>query len=985
MDTLDFLRRVLPQSGYKIFGMAKGDVFRHVVVETLEELQELVDLYDTDPSVKAVYHACAGYLEREVLSQKVRNGETVTVSRSRTRENAGYARSFWVDLDVGEDTKTLKKYPTKRDALAAVLMFSDKVGIPRPLVVDSGGGLHCYWPLVQEVSSEHWVKVAQIFKGVLAHHKVLQDPSRTADIASVLRPVGSHNRKNDAARRVKVVLDQQPIDFAAFARPLIVLSKSLNLKPPKTTASTVPSLNSDLIGTRDYPPSSAAEVASKCQALGEVQRTGGDVAEPVWRASLGLIKFAVEGEELAHEWSKGHSGYDPSETQEKMDGWAGGPPTCALFQSYGMCDGCQYAGKITSPIQLGVKLPEPDRVVTPPAPVEVRAHVAEEPENERDGDGNLILPTLPENLFKSFAYRKGTLYIKTEDEDGTPKVVPVCQEFVVPYSIVRPHGESKQGNKAYLKCYRYTLHNTVEEFTIPMAVAATGGKDLVTAFGEVGIVVEGGPMAMYMKGWINHLKSTTNDSLSIERMGWVGRDFVYGANCFRKNRMEPATLAGQLKSMAPSFEPKGDLETWKDLIHQAYGRAGQEQYQFLLACGFGAPLMQFVGDYRGVIVSAVSYKSGQGKTSAQRAAMSIYGEAAKLETAYGRQTTNALYERLGAMGNLPFMIDEVSNIDSGALADMAYAISQGIQKDRLNKSGEVRAQREPWQTLVMTSGNRSLIAALGSGGMQREPEMRRVFEFNFEAVSDLSKREADRIFNDLRDHYGVAGPVYIDYLVKNYDQVRSFVLATSEKITELLNLKREERFWGAAISVAVAGITLANRLGLVTFNAKGMMSWIKQQLEALRASVNDGVGDEYDVIGKLFTDMNFDLYVTHDRGHGRNTQARVERMPRRELVAGRLIRSENMMYLRQEYVKDWCEKHRADMSRIRALLTEKKVLEVHVGAAMNLAVGIPEAAPIRVRPWIINLSMMAALMPGAMPEMETDGEKVVNIRRAGVS
>ncbi len=988
MDTLEFFRRVLPEQGYKVIGVAlpkpyKG--FKHHVEESIEAAAATASRLDGQE--EAVYHACAGFLKPQVTVTRPdhKTGEMVEKAAIRIADNAGWARSFWVDLDVGTSTETLRKYATQREAAADILRVCKEQGIPSPMLVSSGYGVHAYWPLDADLPIHYWFKVACRFKALLAHLNVRQDPSRTADAASVLRPVGSHNRKNGGEKAVKLILDAQPMSLSDFAKPVLEAAKRLGVQD--TIGKKKQALNSDLFGGHDYPPSSAAQAASKCQALAEVRDSGGNVPEPVWRAALGLIKFCTEGEELAHEWSRGHAGYDPYETQEKFERWAGGPATCSLFASHGMCNGCQYAGKITSPIRLGIELPE-----QPPtqAPVQ-RELVAEaapvQPEPERTGDGLLVLPPLPESMRQSFAYRNGTLFFKYEDDEGVPQLLAVCQEYIVPYAVVRPLGDAKQGNKAMLKCWRYTLANTREEITLPFAAMATGGKDLVVAFGEMGIAVEGGPMTKYMKNWIAELKLQSEDSLSVERMGWQGNDFIVGATRYTAEGRAPASLSGQLKSYATAFAPTGTLEDWVRLIDEAYNRPGQEQFQFIMACGFGAALLPFVGDYRGIIVSAVSYKSGQGKTTAQRAAMSIYGDASRLETAFGRQTQNALYEKLGAMGNLPFMIDEVSNIDSATLADMAYAISQGIQKDRLQKDGAMRAQREPWQTLVLTSGNRSLIQALAADGSAREPEMRRIFEFPFQVVSDLPKSKADRIFRELSRHSGVAGPVFVDYIVRNRSTVQALVEAVSDKVNELFALKREERFWGAAITAALAGLQIANKLGLVGFTVKAVTPWVRAQLEDLRGAVLSGSGDEYDLLNRLMVDLNFDLWVTSDHGTRNGRPAHVLREPRRGAVAGRYIVSDDLLLIRPEYVRDWCESKRADHRGLRNFLVEKHCMAP--GTQMpnrDVLAGIANVSPLKGRVWEIKASKLRDLSPEMdLAATEATSAKVVPLRPQEVS
>ena len=62
---------------------------------------------------------------------------------SRKATNAQYMRSFFLDIDCGIS----KDYATKSEALSALQRFCVKLELPSPIVVDSGRGIHVYWPL----------------------------------------------------------------------------------------------------------------------------------------------------------------------------------------------------------------------------------------------------------------------------------------------------------------------------------------------------------------------------------------------------------------------------------------------------------------------------------------------------------------------------------------------------------------------------------------------------------------------------------------------------------------------------------------------------------------------------------------------------------------------------------------------------------------------------------------------------------------------
>jgi hypothetical protein len=99
-------------------------------------------------------------------------------------------------------------------------------------------------------------------------------------------------------------------------------------------------------------------LADKCAQLALLRESGGCLPEPQWFYCLGVPAFCTDGDPKAHEWSsREFENYRQDETQGKLDHWRTktGPTTCERIGSQfpDRCSGCQFKGKITSPIELG--------------------------------------------------------------------------------------------------------------------------------------------------------------------------------------------------------------------------------------------------------------------------------------------------------------------------------------------------------------------------------------------------------------------------------------------------------------------------------------------------------------------------------------------------------------------------------------------------------------------------------------------------------
>lgn len=169
-----FLDHILPPEGFRCGVAIQGKEKRiQRLFSDNSQLATFLDIWDRRGY--DCYHACAVF----------------RTDANRTTRNALGARSFWLDLDVGNDPK---KYPTDIAAIEAIGIFC-KSFIQPTAVVHSGGGVHIYWSLEDMLDPETWRAQATIFKGLCIECGLKADHVRTADISSILRTPGTHNYK----------------------------------------------------------------------------------------------------------------------------------------------------------------------------------------------------------------------------------------------------------------------------------------------------------------------------------------------------------------------------------------------------------------------------------------------------------------------------------------------------------------------------------------------------------------------------------------------------------------------------------------------------------------------------------------------------------------------------------------------------------------------------------------------------------------------
>ena len=306
--------------------------------ESVEKLTEWS--IEQSDSGRNAYMALASYIPHQ---NKKGNGP------GRQGEYAQQVKAYWLDIDCSEEKAAAGDgYATIKEGVKALVGFSEENGLPKPTIVISGGGLHCYWALTDPIDASIWIETANKLHALTKKHGLLADPSRTHDVASVLRPVGTKNFKYDPPILVELRRTSEPIGFDAFK----TLVESALASPKHET-----NANTALAPFQiDYPLADATKIVEQCPNIRAAVKDQAQVSEPWWHGIVGIAKFCDGPDKVAHQWSCKHPDYDNDETQAKLDNWKGtGATLCTTLTDHNpqACATCKHRGKINSPIVLG--------------------------------------------------------------------------------------------------------------------------------------------------------------------------------------------------------------------------------------------------------------------------------------------------------------------------------------------------------------------------------------------------------------------------------------------------------------------------------------------------------------------------------------------------------------------------------------------------------------------------------------------------------
>ena len=200
METKTFLKGVLDGSGHYCVWAFKDD---RTIQKFYDSIDALVDASNNlDEEGYNTYFGLA----------------TFETPQSRKVTNIKSLSSFFLDLDCGEG----KDYPNQKEALVASQVFCKNVGLPKPVMVNSGNGVHVYWALEESIPYDDWYSVALRLKQLCTENNLLADPVVTADGARVLRIPNTHNYKNGNKKQVLFIGNEAitPISFEKFSNLL---------------------------------------------------------------------------------------------------------------------------------------------------------------------------------------------------------------------------------------------------------------------------------------------------------------------------------------------------------------------------------------------------------------------------------------------------------------------------------------------------------------------------------------------------------------------------------------------------------------------------------------------------------------------------------------------------------------------------------------------------------------------------------------------
>jgi hypothetical protein len=833
MDTLRFFQRVLPSEGLYCIASFEGDnpAPRHGYFDSVEKLAQVALALNSRG--QNTYYGISTFTEKRRKQEFVERTKVLAID---------------VDCGIGKNGKP-KPFIDASEGAKALIAFVKDVGLPMPMIVSSGNGLHVYWILDTAIAPEQWKPLASALKAACLDKGFTPDIGVTGDSARILRPIGCVNPKG--GKTAVLLRDAPDVTYNQLWSVLEPFTHGSSYELPAQ-----PTRNSTLLDNlavkHEYQPANAERVVSGCQQIKWGAENQNDVSEPFWWKMMGIAAYCQEPVATAIAWSKDYEHFNESEVTAKIENWkngATGPTLCEKFmlERPEGCKGCKFKDKIGSPARLGTQLAE---VKSMAALVDPLAAVVPVPKPfKRTTDGmKMVIDETDIDICKFDLYPVG--YGKDEG----------LGYEVVRFMWNRPH-------------VGWT------ELVMRQANLAQGSRDFSTTIADQGILLfnksQTENFQMLLRSYMEELKQRRGLTNLYASMGWKSNynEFVIGSSLIRRDSngtiiTEQVNLAqGVGKISEDMYGIKGELQEWVNFT-RILDSADLKLHKFLIGFSFATPLLKVSG-LKGLILSLYG-KTGGGKTLGQYMMQSIWGNPDQLHFG-GKFTQNSLFSRLSLHGNLPMTVDELTMLDREEAGDLIYWTSQGRDKARLNRSAEERATKE-WATTMTVSTNESLHSMLYAGGHATDAKLARLLEFNVAPHPLFTKgsQVGRQIHAFLMNNYGTAGQEFVRHLMPlGVDGLKAMLDHAINEFPKKygVSFSGDERFWEIGVVLADLGNQLAKEYGLIQYDYEDATQWALSELKSMKVSAATNRMDAFDALGEFINEnMDATLTVMHTPG-----------------------------------------------------------------------------------------------------------------------
>jgi hypothetical protein len=293
-----------------------------------------------------------------------------------------------------------------------------------------------------------------------------------------------------------------------------------------------------------------------------------------------------------------------------------------------------------------------------------------------------------------------------------------------------------------------------------------------------------------------------------------------------------------------------------------------------------------------------------------------------------------------------------------------YALANGRERNKGISGGGGVADTGSWDTITLFTANKGFNEALSRENAQTNATAVRVLEWYCDfpryAGTDV-KPYIDACMGATYHNYGLAGPIFIKWLLKN--QFRLNTLSDKcQAWRRNKNFLDEERVWANGLFMALTAGRFAVEIGLLDYNMDALEKWCLKHLVPANRELaqSNKVNDKENLSDYLNTHLR-DMIIVRSADRTKNqVDPGVPGLPDPYVVvnstSGQLsVRFEQdscTFYVSKAAMKEWCVKHKLSLN---TMLENLKREQVYLGArSKTLAKNISWVPQFRTAVLVFN-------------------------------
>ena len=752
--------------------------------------------------------------------------------KHRVQNNAVSFKELAFDMDAKSNSKC---YPDITSCKKHLYDFCDKLKIPYPTILLTGGGLHCHWIFNSSIDRATYFILTESLRLAAKRFNFKLDSSTVGNAVQILRLLDTFNYKREKPFRI-TLLNEQPFIDVIMLRPLCNLFEENKISYQ---------YDDSLVSKAD---ASISLILKKgCLAFRQLEKDGmANNSEPAW---LGVISNGVlceGGEEWLHKNSAKFEGYSYDETQRKIDNTkrfinqrGGGPSRCVtIAQHYPDCALCPHLHTTSAPVQLGRE------------PTKIAQQTLLSEEDDMIFHNGVRMITAP---IKIVAIDN----IEGSDEKEARVLTPSGVFHCNPNDL-----HKLEVMDDHLSRRRIGIEN-VDSKTFEKEMRPKRNEAYRKEYGTVAATM----------GWNQDYTMLKHGHYQINKDGIL---LVPPRSDIQVPVLEMRPMgaaSNELWHTNPAWIAEG-LERQKAVLQPFFDPGFENQGCVIIASMAGLFWSVHERDQGGLIISLYGEQSGTGKTTALQAGLSLHGP---WQSFMLRSNSSMLehQEKLALFRHYPLGIDEAYIRNPELFIEYMRIFTTGRPKDRLDRSGRIRYRNERWGTTLFLTSNRSALSYL-QAKIDATAMAERLIEIRF--VELPVEHVNNQLIKSINETAGFITPVFISNILKHnlIPSIQKRVQQLIEKYNSKKTFEHRHRYKIAHLALCETVAELLVDYDIFSFDINNFINYYEQLIHI--SSENIIKYDCVNVMNGLMQDYRdriwTELYTTMSAG--RPSIARLE-------------------------------------------------------------------------------------------------------------